>query len=263
MAILKNGIQFIGGISGVTAYTRKGSDKVYIKSKGGPSREAIKNSPRFELSRQNMSEFSNCSKGGSSIRKAVIGVCHLANFNLLPKLTALSKHIQLFDEVNLRGKRVIEYSRYRQLLEGFHLNDVHNFDSVVRHPLHSSISRETGTAVVQVPDLLTQVNLFNPWRYPLYRLIFQLGVITDRDHTPAHLIDPNALPYSPTVYSAWQAVEQAFPQSSFTLQLNDPALLHNKHTLLVSVGIEMGTPVSNTLIKSVKHAGCAKIIAVA
>jgi hypothetical protein len=57
MAILKNGLQFTGSVGNLSAYTRRGSDKVIIRTKGGASRDKIKKSPNFKRTRESNSDF--------------------------------------------------------------------------------------------------------------------------------------------------------------------------------------------------------------
>jgi hypothetical protein len=265
MAIL-DGIHFTGSIGGMSAYRMKGSDKIILRSKGGASKQKIKEAPEFELPRKNIAEFGGCGKAAASIRKAIYPVKHLADYNFTPTLSALSKTIQVMDTESLWGERAIYFSRHRFLLEGFHLNKKNTFDSVVRHPLGCVIERGTGSAVVQLPNLLPEQNLRMPWQYPYFRFTIGLGVVADRtyhgasyEYTDPH---PRQYPHPCYLHTEWQMAKQPFAAQSITLQLNQPENLDDAATLLLFAGIEMGTPVSDQLTIPVKYAGCAKIVAV-
>jgi len=263
MAILRGGASFTGRLNDMIAYTAKGTDGIILRTKGGPSKARVKTAPEFERTRENAMELGGCAKATASIRQAIFPVKHLSDYGFTGTLTALNKKIQLLDKVNKRGERSVLLSQYGYLLEGFHLNQHHTFDSVVRHPLEMTIDRATSSVVVAVPDLLPGMNLLTPWIQPCYRLIFALGVISDRTFNGVDYKDVAGIPqfFTESCYTEWQHVQQSFPAQSFTLQLPHPEQLTDTHTLVLSAGIEMGVPVSNVYTKPVK-AGCAKILAV-
>ena len=49
-----------GSISNVSFYTRRGSDKMIARSKGGASKEKIKSAPEFEGFRLQQKEWKGC-----------------------------------------------------------------------------------------------------------------------------------------------------------------------------------------------------------
>jgi hypothetical protein len=51
MARLKGDIKFVGKYGDLTAYTMQGSDEIIIRSKGGASKETIKNADNFARTR--------------------------------------------------------------------------------------------------------------------------------------------------------------------------------------------------------------------
>lgn len=263
MAILKGGPGFTGRIDGMIAYTAKGSNDIILRTKGGPSRARVKTAPEFELTRQNARELGGCAKATANIRQAIFPVKHLADYGFTGTLTALNKKIQLLDKANKRGERSVLLSQYAYLLEGFHLNQHHTFDSVIRHPLEITIDRSAGTAAVIVPNLLPGMNLLSPWIQPCFRLIFSLGVISDRTFNGIDYKEVADSPhfFTQSIYTEWQHVQQPFPAQNFILQLSHPELLTSAHMLVVAAGIEMGMPVSNAYIKAA-GVGCAKILAV-
>ena len=58
MAIVKGFMQITGSIQGVSFYTRRGSDKVIMRTKGGATKDQIAHSPKFEKMRMQQKEFS-------------------------------------------------------------------------------------------------------------------------------------------------------------------------------------------------------------
>jgi hypothetical protein len=259
MSKIKSTIPLVGKVDNLSAYKMKGIEDIVIRRRGGASKNKIQTSPTFERTRENYTEFGGVAKAASNVRWALAYVRHLADHNITPILNALCKIIQLRDTVRPRGQRTILFSQCRFLLEGFNLNKHHPFDSVVRYPVHCSINRETGTAVVQLPNLLPGVNMILPWKYPMFRFIVAMGVIDDREYNYEHPA-PSAATCVLPLYTEWQMAQQIYAGDSIELKLNDTKPLTDAQTIVVSVGIEMGMPMSTELICPVKYAGCAKLI---
>lgn len=264
MATLINGIQFTGSLGNISGYTRKGSDKNFARTKGGADKDRIMNDPALELTKQNSVEFAGCGKAAGTVRQAVLPLAHLAapNFNINASATKILKVIQTLDEEGKRGERGIYFSRYKQLFEGFTLNPVHTFSSIVLLPLYSSIDRDNGIATIILPALYPDINLLFPWNYPVFRFILHLGVVADITYGEAgfELIAGNQLPYAKPVYTEWQYARENYAGDTITIPLSNKELLQPGHSLLLSAGIEMGTPISNHLIKPEKKKGSASIL---
>lgn len=253
MAIIKNALQFTGSLGNITAYTMRGSDKIIIRTKGGASGKKIKTSPKFQRTRENNAEFGLCAKVASGIRSAVWPVKHMADYNFTPVLNALAKHVQLMDKHHPRGKRHVLFSQHAYLLEGFHLNKQNTFDSLVRHPLSFQINREALQATIQLPTLEPGINLRIPWPDPVFRFIAALGFMTDNSATRKG--------HAASAETEWHPVLQPFEERELQLQLPPVAGgIRSATTLLLSIGIETGMPVTNTLIKPLKYHACAKIL---
>lgn len=263
MAILKNSLQFTGGLSGLSAYTMKGSDKIILRTKGGPTKKQVKKSPSFHNTRLHLQEFSGCSNGSKHIRTAINPVKHLTDYHFTGTLNALCRMVQKMDAVNRWGERSVLFSQHAHVLAGFQLNRQNPLDSVIRHPLHATIDRATGSATVQIPDLHQKLNLYLPWEAPFFRLVVSLGVVADRIYNGQDYKDGAGTKNFQTqsFYTPWQHTKQPFAATTITLQLDQPAALQDHHTLILSAGIEMGMPVTDGLISRVKHTGSAKIIA--
>ncbi|MRG43909.1 hypothetical protein GFS24_02225 [Chitinophaga sp. SYP-B3965] len=262
MAFLSNAFEFTGPVDNLSFYRMHGTDKIVVRKKGGASKEKIKTAPEFARTRENNAEFSGCANTVRSIRHALFPLNKLANYNFTPTLTTLAKNIQLLDKVNERGKRAVNFSQYRYLLEGFQLNKDVIFDSVVKYPLKGMIERETGSATIEIPHLHPQLNLEIPWKAPLYRFVIGFGLFTDSSFNGTGYTDKTILPRANTVYTDWLPVQQAFESQTFTLQLNSLHGIDDTKSMILSIGIEMGTPITNAFIQPIKYAACAKILAV-
>ena len=91
MARIKQNNQYTGTIGGLSHYTRKGSNEIFVRRKGGATKDQIKRRPEFENTRRNNKEFGGCSKMSKAIRMAFIGMQHVADYNLAPALCSLMK----------------------------------------------------------------------------------------------------------------------------------------------------------------------------
>lgn len=153
------------------------------------------------------------------------------------------------------GERDVQLVKHRHLLQGFNLNKRYPFDTVLRTPVQCTIDRDTASVLVQLPDLIPGINLHLPWKNPMYRFIINLGIAHDWgiDDKPS---------YIPAIYTPWHLATQHYTGGQFTLQADQTNKLKDEEILIVSVGIEMGNPITDTLVHTVKHAGCAKLLKV-
>ncbi|SFD89031.1 hypothetical protein SAMN05518672_103720 [Chitinophaga sp. CF118] len=260
MAILKGGLDFIGPVGNMSSYKRRDMEGTIVRMKGGASKKKIKTSPAFVRTRENNSEFTGSARAGSKIRWALIYVRHLADYNFTYTLNELCSIIQKEDKTSIRGQRAILLSQHGDMLEGFSLNKKNTFDNVVRHPLKCTVDRETGSAVVQVPKLLPDINIFLPWKAPLFRFVISLQAIGDTEYNYPKLSFKDS-DCTPALYSEWHPSSEACEGERFEIKL-DKGKPEDLMTMIVSVGIEMGMPLSNTVVNVVKYAGCAKILTV-
>lgn len=267
MAQLTNGIQFIGSLGELSGYTRSGSQKSFIRAKGGASKEKMKTDPALELTRQNASEFGGCGKAAGSVRQALAPVSHLKapGFNINPTITRMTKAIQLLDEEGERGKRSIRFSRYKELLEGFNLHPQSPLNNVLTTQIICSIDRDAGVARISIPQLYSGINLLLPWPEQAFRFIIHVGVVPDMEYGSLgyQSVSLSKLPYAPTVYTAWQFVNKVYDGADFTIAIQNREALLPNHTILLSAGIEMGVAISDNFIMPVKKKGCARILTTA
>lgn len=261
MARLKGVLDFSGKIGGLSAYKRKDMDDTFVRMPGGASRKKIKTARSFERTRELNLEWKGCGRAAGRIRWALLFVGHLKDYNFTSELSKICKAIQSQDTENVKGERSILISKHRDLLEGFRLTQRNPFDSVVRHLLKCEINRETGSAWVQLPNLLPEINLYIPWRYPLFRFVISLQAVLDLEYNYPQTSNSNTAA-APVAYTAWQATGEHYAGERIELQLKGGPKQDDSWTLILSVGIEMGTPISNNVINTVKYAGSAKILAV-
>lgn len=266
MPVLKNGIQFVGTFADVTAYCRPGSDKIYIRTKGGHSKERMLRDSSFDLPMKNASEFCGCGKAAGMFRKALSMVAdlHEPGLNINARATVIIRQLQKLDTENVKGQKSVLFSRFKPMLAGFNLNPAHSLDTIITTPTECSIDRESGSATLKIPSLRPGVNFYLPWNYPMYRFRIQLGVLKDltygiNGYTNINDDDPQKA----ALTTPWQYARALADSQTFTLNLQQKEYLTDDVTLLLSAGIEMGTPISDAVIERVKKTGSAKILKVA
>lgn len=257
-----------GGFGNASFYTRRGSDKVIVRIKGGASKEKIKSSPKFEGFRLQQKEWKGCTAFASVLRYAFGGLHRLADYNLTPVLNGFAKNLQKTDTINAVGTRNVCLSGLRYTLENFNLNRTYPFNTVLRVMIQAAVNRETGSATVQVPRINTETDVLNVQRLPYFRLIVSLGVVSDlvyneagNEYTPAV---PEIHGVSEVVTGNWLPAENRLDEQTISVQLDDDTRRYftDKCTLILSMAVEFGKVGFTGEPVEVKYAGSAKVVAV-
>ena len=269
MARVKQFDVITGSIANLSFYTRKGSNQVFVRTKGGATKSQIKRRPEFANTRRNNKEFGGCSKMSKEIRMSFFGLQQVADFNLAPALCSLVKNIQKADLEGAWGERSIRLSAHKQYLVGFDFNRIVRFDSVLRVPLQWTINRETTLATINIPAFACSMGLNSPNKYNLFRISAAFGVATDYrlgerkyDYEPVH--DTIGLGGKITS-SNWFSTQTTVAEQVLELQLklNRPEITFNESdTLILTVAIEFGAMDAFGNPTPVKGAGAGKILGV-
>lgn len=267
MASLKGNLQFTGGLGNISAYTRKGSDTVILRGKGGASKEKIKKAPEFINTRRVNSEFGGASTTAKNIKLALTSLKHLDHSLFQSRLNSFCSSIQKMDTEGAWGQRAVLISRYRHLLEGFNLEMGTLFDSIIRHPLRCSINRTDQSASIIVPQLFPGISLYVPGKFSLFRLIAVLGIVPDMKYPD---ISGRYQPVNAAIQlkrtdstTEWFSTSLTCPEQTLEIQIQGDSGLSESDSLLLAIGIEFGIPVTPALINPVNYAGAAKILALA
>lgn len=247
MARVKQFDVITGSIANLSFYTRKGSDQVFVRTKGGASKSKIKRNPEFANLRKNNMEFGGCSTMSKHVRMSFNPLRNVADYNLAPALGSLMKSIQKMDTEGLWGERAIRLSHYRSLLTGFDFNRVVRFSSIFRMPVQWTIQRDSRQcAEVVLPAFACSYALYLPGEYGSFRFVTTLGVVSD------HQIKANCKGYEPThgdrvrplttIATEWYPTRGSVPEQKLTLKLSDPdGEFADDDTLILAIGIEFGT----------------------
>ena len=267
MASIKGAIQMTGGIKGVSFYSLRGNDKVFMRTKGGPSKEQMTKSPKFEKFRKSQNEFGGCAKFGSYAREAFGGLHRLADHNLTPILNGMGRSLIKLDIVNPVGTRDLRLTAYKPALEGFNFNRNYPFNTVLRVSPQWKIDRNTLQATVTIPRINTDIELLNIQKLPFFRLIIVLGTISDMVSNPANdkyaPVVPKLHGASLPVTSEWYSTQTILPGHTMTAQMSASqiAALTDDVTVLLSMAVEFGNVGFTGEPVEVKYAGCGKVLA--
>lgn len=255
-----------GNMAGLSLYTRKDMEGVLARRPGGASKRRILHDPTFELTRRYGAEFAGCSTASKWLRRQALQPLEfLSDFNWAP---ALVKHLHPLvglDRAGELGRRSIALSNNPALLAEYPLTRRLPFDRVVRTAVENSIDKEALSARVQVGALLPGVNFAPEGPYPFFRFTAALGAVPDLHHQDGFTYAPGAS-YSPvgahSTDSEWFVVKEGAPATSLELSLpRSPGTA--PFTLVLSLGLVMGSAGAGGTIEAVAHFGCAKILGAA
>jgi hypothetical protein len=264
MAIVKGPITMTGSISNVSFYTRRGSDKVIARSKGGASKEKIKSSPEFAGFRLQQKEWKGCTGFASMLRYSFGGLHRLADYNLTPVLNGFAKELQKTDTVNAIGKRAILLSKYRNLLDGFNFNRTYPFNTVLRMSVHGQIDRENMRAVVTLPRINTVTDLLNVQRLPYFRLIVALGAVSDMEFADMSFepLVPAMHGVSEVLTGEWIPAETILQEQQLEIAFGEEMKPYftDSVSLVLSIAVEFGKVGFTRAPQEVKYAGSGKVI---
>ena len=267
MAIVKGPFELNGSMSNVTFYTRRGSDKVIMRTKGCVSGDKIKRQPKYEGFRNQQKEWSGATKLAAGVRMAFGGLQRLADYNLSSTLNGLANKIQKANDTENKGTRPVCLSQYRQTLDGFNFNRTYLFNSVLRTSVNFELDRASLQAVVSFPRINTEIDLLNVQRLPFFRLIVVLGTTSDMiysEPTAGYLPSVAMLHGASTATnSAWFPANSIVEEQTLSIQMTDKqiASLTNEVSVILSVAIEFGAVSFTGQPEAVKYAGSGKVLA--
>jgi len=268
MAFSKNILEIEGSMANVSMYRMHGTDKIVVRSKGGPTKEQIKTLPQFQELRQNNNEWTGCTLMGSQIRCSFKVMNRLEDYSVIGALNAICKEVQKFDTENGQGKRAIRLSQHKSIISGLSFSRKQVLESVLRVPFETSLDRESGKAKIQIPEMNADMYLYNFRKLPYYRIVANLSGVCDMmiPEGGENYISPFTGyrdPENGVFESAWMPTLGMQPALKINL---DYPLKENpipdEVTLLLCIGIEFGKSGAGNIISGVKYAGTGKIVRV-
>ena len=258
----KTDFPFSGSFGGFSFYKMKGSDKVIVRGKTGPSAEKVKTGAEFTGTRKQQKQFGGCSTTARSIRDSMRSIEHLKDYRLHSHINKLNMAIADMDTENDRGKRSLIFSKGLHLFEGLSLNRNITLDAVVTTPIVYSLNRAGHSATLQLPALSPGLNFTNPWGHPFYRFRMNLGVVRDMIFVQGRGYEPITPDFNEQTIefdTEWALFKIPCASQQIEMQLDNPVFDEHCH-LMLSIGIEFGIQ-ANGSIQHFPGAGCGKILA--
>ena len=268
MARLKSTLQITGGINGLSFYTIKGGDTVYVRTKGGPSAKQLKVGEEFAVVRKHQVEWSACVMFSRALKDAMGDVYKFADFNVSPVWNGLGKKIMALDTEHPLGERSLRLTQCREWLAGYNLNKNFPFNSVFRGTLQLEIDKAQQHLTVMVPRINPSNDLYNVRKLPYFRFVFSLGFISDfvcypeakyQKYASANGIIAGA---SQSILTDWFSAADITDGQTIDVVVNTPVKEENRTfvTFIASAGIQFGTIGLDGSIEAVKNACCGKIM---
>ena len=265
MAILEGDLKIIGTVGNFSFYKVKGTNKTYVRLKGGPSKKMIKQAPSFEVVRKNNKEFGGCSMAGKQIRNAMGPLEGLTNHNFSGFLNAWIKNIMKNDTVHPLGQRAIYFSKFGEALNGFYLNRNKPLDTIVLTPVTFTLNHNGCKAVVNLPAVNPKLHLVNDYKYPFFRFVVSLGVISDMEFNSKHNEYRQLGKVGGQknyIQAGWHSTTGNCASQSLEISVNKTPALGENESLILAAGIEFGSPDNSGIVQPKKYSGSGKILAV-
>ncbi|MCS3799251.1 hypothetical protein [Niastella sp. OAS944] len=259
MAKLEGTIQLTGSVQNLSFYKMRGSDKIIIRRKGGPSKKQVKNAKNFENTRRNNMEFGGRALAAATIKSYLHPLLFLADYNIVGPLNALLRTIQKMDTTSGWGKRHVLLTKQPRLLEGFTLNRRYLLETIVRTPVVCNLQGEQ--VHIDLPALVPGINFMSPGNYPYFRFIGTAGLVPDICYTEhGYMLKYKERSYFEYAQSDWLPVNA--PASASTLILKGmPANKPADCSIMVALGVAFGKLKGDTIVPE-KYVGGAKVLIV-
>jgi hypothetical protein len=264
MGNIISGTDFTGRLGPASVYKMRGHNKMVIRSKGGAKKSRIKRHPNFDATRRLNQEWAAVTMAAKNIRMKLSAIKLMADYNVSGPLNALVKKIQNCDMVNEKGKKSILLSRYPEFISSFQFNRQTLFDSVIRQQLEVNIDKPIAIATMSVPLLQPNINFFPNPRYAHYRLVFDVGAVSDQvwdEESNAYKALISVLPLHKHFYTGWFVISSIQPAATYQIVPTNTGFSSGADMLLIAgAGIQYGMPSPDGSIQPVPYAGAARIL---
>lgn len=269
MAIVKGVIRATGSVKDMSFYTVAGSDKVIMRSKGGPSKARLAKGKEFEVVRKHQVEWAACVQFAKALSSAAGTIYSMSDHRVYSAWTGVGKQLMGLDTESEIGKRALRLSSYTQALTGYNLHKAIPFSAVLRVAPVYSIDRQAMAATVTFPPIVTASDLANKAQHPYFRLHISLGAVSDSVFAPNEFGNyqapcPELQGLSTSASSNWLSCNDELTEQSLQVAFENyfVQLLTAEVSLVLSVGVEFGTVGFGGQIQAAKRGGHGKVLAV-
>lgn len=198
MAIQKGFIKIEGTLGRVTFVKKK--DKIVAREKSGVDGNLIKTDPRFERTRENMSEFAEITSASKLLRSAFVGIsANAADGKLHPRLTSLMARIKNLDVTSLRGQRSVSVGLAIPGAIGLFKGLEFNIESPLGQVLKCQYQLDTSTGQLDIAGLMPSLHIARPQgatHARIYHARAQVDFGTKESHT--QISTPQTIPLNAT-----------------------------------------------------------------
>jgi hypothetical protein len=164
-----------GNLGGVSFYKSKGVD--LVRKASGPTKSAIMNHPRFERTRQNLSEFTGIARASASFASALSPVKKIAGGEFRTKLSrSLRTILKLSAEP--RGRRPVMISQHREVLRNMDVGP-ETLSSLLAVNVHASHNEARNSGIIATLNFTPADKITLPPKATHFRLVHCLAVVSD------------------------------------------------------------------------------------
>jgi hypothetical protein len=169
-------IKFKGKMDGISFYKKDG---VYVARKAsGPSRERILNDPKFERTRENMSEFAGLALASASFSTIFAPVKNLRDTKVRGRSAKLFRKMMVVDEASILGQRQVLLSAHRSNLVKMELNLDSQLNTMFTANYTATHSADRKTATITIPEILHYM-VTPPPSATHFQLVQLSGILAD------------------------------------------------------------------------------------
>ena len=265
MAEIIGPLRFKGAMSGMNCYYNSLLKRWIIRKNGGPSKAHIEKSSSCARIRENDEEMKACDAWCKQVRYGLFDLDHLNAGYYMGEVVKLAKTIQKLDPIGLKGQRDVASSKYKSLMTDLNFNALHPFyQTLIRRP-EVILDDERQTFIVNLAQFFPKQELVWGKQFFYYRFTLSITQLSDynwveahRAHEAAHAKLHNS---RKTVYTDWLDRYTEAVDISLTASFKDNEILAEDTTVLVALGVEFATELSNKTISWNKGDGTMAIIA--
>ena len=171
-------IKLKGKMDGISFYQRAG--KYVARKASGPSKARIMNDPKFERTRENLSEFAGMAKATAAFVRIFNSVKNMRSGEFRGRVSKVMRRIAK-QSLGVRGQRSILISQHRELMRNIELNADLMFSSVVTTTFTTTQNIERSKVTFTIPILNASSAIHAPSKATHFKLVQLVGVCIRHD----------------------------------------------------------------------------------
>lgn len=257
--------QPIGTFDGLRHYVNPATNQYIVAGKGGANKTLLENNPSLIRCRENYHEWSIVGKWSHQIRMSTFDILHLAFGNYTSDLNQFAKNLQKMDVENTKGLRLIETSKFKPLLTSVNFNTLHPFNKVLIRIPEVTTDSQRKTITVNIPNFRACNEIIWPTSFSYFRFSLQIGLIFDYVWNENEKVFeeqyPDTMHHREVVRGEWTTRLADIFDLSLTASFPDEYLPAENASVMVALGIEIGTEATPGTISFKKGDGTMACIA--